>query len=561
MWISSPFESLRQDLRYAARSLRKSPGFVAVVILSLALGIAANSTMFSVINAELYRPLPYHHPDRLMVIWEFEQGRPNSEEGPPIAELVDWNRQNHVFEDIALTSDTEAAPLSRNGEPELVRQQSVTPNFFSVLGVKPALGRVFSKNEMQDRFQTILISDSFWQKRFNRDPTALGKSFDLTGVESTIVGIMPPHFAPFQGDRIDVWVPINPESARYSERQDRGWLMPVGRLKRGVTRDQAQVEMNVIARRLEKAYPKTNQGIRAKVVPLHEVVFGWARRLYPFLGAVGFVLLIACLNVANLLQSRTETRRKEQAVRASLGATRQRMIQKLLAESGLLAFTGGALGIALTYLGIQLFRNLAERFPNSETISIDGRVLLFTLSLSFLTAILFGLAPALQASSPDLNVVIREGDRTRVAGSRGRTRHALAVSEVALAMVLLVGAGLMINTVLRLKHVNPGLDPRNVLIAGINLPEGGKYLARVPGGDMERPSPQVRFFYQELLERVAAAPGVDSVGMMSQMIGGSTFSIMGRPVPAPDRRPGTAFVEVSPAFFHALRIPLKVGLF
>jgi putative ABC transport system permease protein len=227
----------------------------------------------------------------------------------------------------------------------------------------------------------------------------------------------------------------------------------------------------------------------------------------------------------------------------------------------LLAFIGGALGIALTYLGIQLFRSLADGFPNAGTISIDARVLMFTLGLSFLTAILFGLVPALQASSPELNFVIREGDRTRVVGSRGCTRHVLAISEVALAMVLLVGAGLMINTVLHFEHVHPGLDPRNVLIAGINLPEGGKYLARVPGGDMERPSPQVRTFYQQLLERVAAAPGVDFVGMMSQIISGSTFSILGRPVPPPDRRPGTAFVEVSPAFFRTLRIPLKMGRF
>jgi hypothetical protein len=218
-----------------------------------------------------------------MVIWESEQARPNSEEGPPIAELVDWNRQNHVFEDIALTRDVEAAPMARIGQPELIRQQSVTPNFFSVLRVKPALGRVFSKDEMQDRFQTIIISDSFWEKRFSRDPKVIGKSFDLTGVESTIVGIMPPHFAPFQGERIDVWVPINPESARYSERKDRGWLMPVGRLKPGVTRSQAQLEMNLIARRLEQAYPGTNKGIRAKVVPLHEVIFGWAQPSIPFL--------------------------------------------------------------------------------------------------------------------------------------------------------------------------------------------------------------------------------------------------------------------------------------
>jgi putative ABC transport system permease protein len=319
--------------------------------------------------------------------------------------------------------------------------------------------------------------------------------------------------------------------------------------------------MNVIARRLEKAYPKTNKGIRTKVVPLHEAIFGWARTLYPFLGAVGFVLLIACLNVANLLQSRTETRRKEQAVRASLGASRRRIMQQLLVESGLLAFTGGTLGIALTYLGIQLFRTLAGRFPNAASISIDGRVLLFTLGVSFLTAILFGLVPALQASSPNLNLMIRQGDRTRVAGSPGWTRHVLAISEVALAMVLLVGAGLMINTVLHLRQVNPGLDPKNVMIAGINLPEGGKYLARVPGGDNEKPSPQVRAFYQQLLERVALSPGVESVGMLSQMIGGSTFSILGRPVPAPDRRPETPFTEVSPAYFHTLRIPLKKGRF
>jgi putative ABC transport system permease protein len=460
--------------------------------------------------------------------------------------------------------------MARIGEPELIRQQSVTPNFFSVLRVKPALGRVFSKDEMQDRFQTILISDSFWEQRFNRDPKAIGKSFDIGGVESTIVGIMPPHFAPFQGDRIDVWVPINPESARYSERKDRGWLMPVGRLKPGVTRSHAQLEMNLIAHRLEQAYPTINKGIRAKVVPLHEVIFGWARSLYPFLGAVGFVLLIACLNVANLLQSRTETRRKEQALRASLGAGRRRIMQQLLVESGLLAFSGAVIGIGLTYLGIQLFLKLAEGhwvapgglgFPNAHSMGVDGRVLLFTLGLSFVTALLFGSAPALRASNPDLNVVIREGDGTRVAGSRGWTRHSLAISEVALAMVLLVGAGLMINTVLHLKQVNPGLDPRNVLIAGISLPEGGKYLARVPGGDMENPSPLVHTFYQELLERVAAAPGVESVGMLSQMIRGSTFSIMGRPVPAPDRRPETAFTEVSPAFFHTLRIPLKKGRF
>ncbi len=553
------FETLYQDIRYAARSLRKSPGFVAVVVLSLALGVAANSTMFSVIDTEMYRPLPYYQPDRLIVIWETEQGHPEDEEGPPIAEVVDWNRQNHVFEDIALASGTEGQPMGDLGEPELIRAEAATPNFFSVLGVKPELGRAFLKGEIQDRSQTVVISDSFWKRRFGNDPKAIGKSFDIGGVESTVVGIMPPDFAPFHGQKIDMWLPINPESVRYSERKDRGWLMPIGRLKPGVTIAQAQAEMNVIERRLEIAYPKSNTGMRAKVMPLQQAISGWARALYPLLGAVGFVLLIACLNVANLLQSRTETRRKEQAVRASLGAGRWRIMQQLLAESGLLAVLGGALGFSLTLVGIQAFRALAGDFPNAANIGIDGRVLLFTIMLSCVTAILFGAGPALRASKPDLNAVIREGDRTRVAGSRGWTRHGLAVSEVALAMVLLVGAGLMINTVLRLKQVNPGFDASHLMMAGTSLPEGGKYVSRVPGGDMEKTSPLVTAFYRELLESITAIPGVQSAGIMSQNPRGATFSIMGRPVPAAERRPNAANAEVSPSFFETLRVPLKKG--
>ncbi len=562
------FESLYQDVRYAVRSLGRSPGFAVVVIASLALGIAANSTMFSVINAELYRPLPYDDPDRLMVIWETEQAEPGSEEGPPIAELVDWNKQNHVFEDIALASGPEGLRMARGGQPEPIRAQAVTPNFFSVLRVNPALGRVFTKGEIHDLNQTVLISDAFWKRRFGSDPKVIGKTFEIGGVMSTVVGIMPPHFAPFQGERVDGWVPINPESARYSERKDRGWLMPVGRLKPGVTLAQAQAEMNVIEQRLERAYPKSNKGIRAKLVPLHEAIFGWARTLYPFLGAVGFVLLIACLNVANLSQARTETRRKEQAVRASLGAGRRRIMQQLLVESGLLAFLGGALGIGLTFLGIQFFLKLAQGqwvapgglgFPNADSMGVDGRVLLFTLGLCLLTPILFGAGPALRASKADLNAVIRQGDRTRVAGSRGWSRHLLAVSEVALAMLLLVGAGLMINTVLRLKQVDPGVDTKNVMVGGTSLPEGGKYVERVPGGDMEKTSPLVTLFYQHLLESITGQPSIEAVGTMSQMIRGITFSILGRPAPAPERRPEAAYAEASPSLFHTLRIPLKKG--
>jgi predicted permease len=551
---------LAQDVRYAMRQLRRSPGFLAVVVLSLALGIGANSTIFSVLNAVLYRPMPYDHPERLVAIWETQQGHPDSTQAPPIAELNDWKRQNHVFEDIALTSQSERSTLSGMGEAEPIRVQDVTPNFFSVLGVKPVLGRIFLPDEMQDTTQTVIISSSFWKRKFNSDPGTLGKTFAVQGVVSTVVGVMPAGFAPFYGGRIDLWQPINPESSRYSERIDH-WLMPVGRLKPGVTLAQAQVEMDLIARRLEESYPATNKGVGEKLVSLHQELFaGWGKDIYPLFGAVAFVLLIACVNVANLLQSRTEVRRKEYALRAALGSGRRRLIQQLLAESGLLALFGGGLGIFLTFAGIELFRKLAGEFPNSGDIKVDGQVLLFTLGVSMLTAFLFGLAPAIQASRPNLNLALREGEGRTSTASHGFVRHSLAVAEVALAMVLLVGAGLMINTMLRMHQIDPGFDPKNVTSMSIQLPEGGKYLARVPGSDLERPLPLVEAFCQRALERVTTLPGVVSAGLIS---GGPTeglsFSVLGHPAPPPDHRPEALRSVVSASVFHTLKIPLRKG--
>ncbi len=560
----SPFDTLWSDLRYAARTLLKNPSFITVVILSLALGIAANSTIFSVLNAVLYRPMPYKQPDRLVVIWETEQGHPDAQQAPPIAESVDWKKQNQVFEDIALTSFTESNNLSGIGEAETIHVQYVTPNFFGILGVNPVLGRVFLAEEMQEHVQSVLISTPFWKSHFNGDPKVLGRTFNIEGVVSTVVGVMPPGFAPFYGGKMDVWEPINPESARYSQRIDH-WLMPIARLKPGVTVEQAQVEMDVIARRLEAEYPATNKGIGKKVSLLHQDLYGgFGQYLYPLLGAVAFVLLIACVNVANLMQSRTETRRKEYALRVSLGAGRRRLIQQLLTESGLLGLMGGALGILLTYLGIYLFLKLAGEFPNSESIRVDGRVLLFTLAISLISAFLFGLIPALSASRPDLNAVLREGERKMGSGSRRFARHALAVSEVALAMVLLVGAGLMINTILHLQNVNPGFDTSHVLTMNIKLPEGGKYLERVPGGDLEKPLPAVTAYYQRLIEEVSALPGVESAAVISRVPlygvpGNYTFSILGHPAPPPDNRPRAGYEEVSPSVFTTLKIPLKKG--
>src|ERR1700681_1068922 len=564
MRIIAPFETIWADVRFTARSLLKNLGFLAVVILSLALGIAANSTIFSVMDALLYRPLPYPAPEKLVVIWETEQAHPDSRNAPPIAELLDWQKQNHAFEDIALVSFNDRASVAGLGEPRQLHTQYVTPNFFSLLGAKPVMGRVFLATEAQDHAQTILISHEFWQRELNSDPQVLGKSFTIEGVVSTIVGVVQPRFAPFFGERIDLWVPINPGSSRYSARIDH-WLMPVGRLKAGVTLAQAQTEMEVIERRLEQEYPATNKGVSAKVFPLHEDLFRFAGpALYPLFGAVAFVLLIACVNVANLLQFRTETRRKEYALRSSLGAGRRRLIQQLLTESGILALSGGLLGTGLTYAGIKLLLALGGDFPNASEVGVDGRVLLFTLSISLLTAILFGLAPAIQASRPNLNVVLREGERKTTTGAGRRARHALAIAEVSLATVLLVGAGLMINTMLHLQRVNPGFDASHELTMHFQLPEGGKYVERVPGGDMEKVLPSVTAFYQRLLEKTGALPGVESASLIGALPTRCcpefySFAILGHPAPSPESRPQAGYSEVSPGIFNTLKIPLVKG--
>jgi putative ABC transport system permease protein len=564
MKIVEAFENIWIDAVHGTRSLLKSPGFLVVVVLSLALGIAANSTIFSVLDAVLYRPLPYPEQQKLVVIWQTEKTHPNYKEAPPIAESIDWKKQNHVFEDISLSSNNDAAIVSGIGEPRPLRVEYVTPNFFSMLGVTPVLGRIFSAEEAQERAQTIVISSSFWKRQFNGDPQVLGKSFTIEGIVSTIVGVMPEGFTPFFGQSIDLWQPINPENARYSGRIDH-WLRPIARLKPGVTMAQAQLEMDVIARRLEQEYPVTNKGLGKRLVSLHEDLFGWARSaLYPLLGAVAFVLLIACVNVANLLQFRTETRRKEYALRVSLGAGRQRLIQQLLTESALLALSGGLLGVGLTYAGIKLFLALAGDFPNASSVVLDWRVLLFTLMVCLLTAILFGLGPAIQASRPDLNLVLREGERKMTTSSGRLARHGLAVAEVALAMVLLVGAGLMINSILRLQRVNPGFDANNVLSMEFQLVEGGKYLQRIPGGDMEKALPGVTAFYQRLLEKVSALPGVESAALIGALPSRCcsefwSFSILGHAAPAPENRPQAGYSEASAGIFSTLRIPLLKG--
>jgi putative ABC transport system permease protein len=564
MSTSEFFETLWADMKFAARSLRKSPGFLAVVVLSLALGIAANSTIFSVMDALLYRPLPYPQPQNLVVIWQTDQAHPDSLNAPPIAENVDWNKQNHVFEDISLSSFTDRAIVSGISTPRPLATQYVTPDFFDMLGAKPILGRIFAADEQQDLTQTIVISSPFWKREYSGDPHVLGKTLNIEGIVSTIVGVMRPGFTPFYGYPIDIWQPINPANKRYNARFDH-WLMPVGRLKPGVTVAQAQADMDVIAQRLAQDYPATNKGLGEKVIPLQQDLYrGAGSALYPLLGAVAFVLLIACVNVANLMQFRTETRRKEYALRMSLGAERGRLIRQLLTESALLAFAGGLLGAILTFAGIRVFLALAEDFPNADSITLDGRVLIFTLGVSLVTAILFGLAPSLRASRPDLNAVMRESERKTTSAASRLARHALVISEVALAMVLLVGAGLMINTILHLKRVDPGFDYHRLLAVDFQLPEGGKYLERVPGGDMERTLPTATLFYTRLLENAGALPGVESSALIGAMptrccAERYTFSILGHPAPPPDDRPHAGYSEISAGIFHTMKVPLIKG--
>lgn len=571
-WIFTWVETLWRDVRYAARTLAKNPGFAAVVIFSLALGIGANTAVFSAMNTLLLRALPYEHPETLATIWSTQKPDPGADGLPPVAEVADWNKQNQVFTDIAAVGMTMTATLTGIGEPGPVLVQSATQNFFDLVGVRPSLGRVFRAEESQQQSQTVVISNAFWRRGFNSDPNLLGKTFRIDGVVSTVVGVMPAGFTGFapwyapgaEGKPTEVWRPIDPESARNAKRSDH-WNMPVARLKPGVSIAQAQVEMDVIALGMEQAYPESNKGVGEKVISLSDTLYKDAGdKLYPLFGAVGFVLLIGCVNVANLMLSRTESRRREYSVRASLGASRRRLMQQLLAETGLLTLVGGSFGILLSFWGTRLMRAITQGVPDAESIRINGRVLLFAAGLSVLTALLFGLAPAIRHARPDLNDALREGESRTSTGKRGRARYLLVISEIALAMVLLVGAGLMINSMLRMLLPSPGFDAANVLTMAVNFPETeGKYLEKIPGTDMNRVSPKVAAFHQQLIERVAAMPGVESVGMISIIpplgAGSKSFSILGHPAPSPGDRPVGYFNEVSPSYFRAMRIPLRKG--
>ena len=545
---------LWQDLRYGLRVLLKNPGFTAVAVVALALGIGANSAIFSVVNTVLLRPLPYKEPDRLLMVWEDRTKRGYPRDTPAAANFVDWRDQNQVFEGMAAVA-SQSFNLTGDGEPERLDGRRVSASFFPLLGVEPLLGRAFLPEEDRPGGNgVVVLSHGLWQRRFGGDAKVVGKTLTLNGQGYEVVGVMPPHFQ-FPSREDELFVPIA-LSQQEAANRGRHYLQVVARLKPGVTLPQAQAEMNTISARLQQQYPNSNTDLGVALVPLHEQLVGDIKpALLVLLGAVGFVLLVACANVANLMLARAASRQKEIAIRVSLGASRARLIRQFLTESLLLAALGGGVGLLLSLWGVNLLKAfIPENISQARAITIDARVLGFTLLVSLLTGLIFGLAPATQASSFNLNETLKEGGRDSSGGSRGRRlRGLLVVAEVAISLVLLIGAGLLINSFLRLRGVDPGFRADNLLTMGIVLPE-----LKYP--DQARRSA----FYTELIRRVEALPGVKSAAvtnwiplvMQGDSIG---FSIEGRPDAGPGQRPSVVTRVTSPEYFRTMGIQLLRG--
>jgi len=485
-----------QDLRYAARMLVKNPGFTAVAVIALALGIGANTAIFSVVNTVLLRPLPYKDPERLVMVFEDSSKHGFPRDVPTSANYLDWRDQNQVFDSMAAIAG-DSFNLTGVGDPERILGYRVSASLFPMLGISPQLGRWFTPDEDQAGANRVAImSHRLWQRRFAGDPNIVGKPLTLNGRSVTIVGIMPADFR-FHTQEDELWVPIafSPEEQK---NRSTHYLDVMARLKPGVTLSQAQAEMSTIASRLTQQYPDTNTDVGSEVVRLHEHMVGDIRpSLLILLGAVGLVLLIACVNVANLLLARAAVRQREIALRVALGASRWRLIRQFLTESVLLGVLGGVVGLLLAVAGLKLLTAfIPPSIPQVKNISIDPRVLGFTILVSLLTGLIFGLAPAIQWSSLSPNETLKEGGRDPVAGRGNRIRGSLVVAEVAISLVLLIGAGLLINSFLRLRNVDPGFRSDNLLTMRVSLPQS-KYAQQT----------QRAAFYNEGKRRLGGVPG------------------------------------------------------
>ena len=545
---------LLQDLRFGIRMLLKNPGFTIVAIIALALGIGANTAIFSVVNTVLLRPLPYKNPERLVMVWEENSKQGFPRDTPAAANYIDWRDQNHVFESMSAMTDV-SFNLTGTGEPERIDGHRVSGNLFQLLGVEPQLGRAFLPEE--DRAganHVVILSHGLWQRRFGSDPAIVGRPINLDGQSYAVVGVMPKGFE-FPSRTDQLWVPIA-FTSKEAEQRGNHYLAVIARMKPGISLENAQAEMTTIAKRLEQQYPQTNTSIGAVITPLQEYLVGDIKpALLILLGAVAFVLLIACANVANLLLARAAVRQKEIALRLALGASRFRMTRQFLTESVLLSALGGGIGLVLAIVGLNVLKRfIPPNISQVHAIGIDTKVLLFTIVVSIVTGLLFGLAPATQMASANLNDTLKEGGRDAAGGHHGnRIRGFLIISEVAVSFLLLIGAGLLINSFVRLRHVDPGFRAENLLAMKIALPQT-RY------ADKQHRT----IFFDELLRRVGALPGVASAAVATDLPLTSTgnsvgVSIEGRADPAPDRVPIVITRVVSPEYFKTMSIPLLQG--
>jgi putative ABC transport system permease protein len=550
-------ETLWHDLRFAARTLVKKPGFTFVLVLALALGIGANTAIFSVVNAVLLRPLPYKDAERLVWIWGTNPKNDIEHETASLPDYHDWKQQAESFEEMGAWGNSRIT-LTGDGEPERFDAAYVTAGFFDVLGAQAALGRTFTPDEDKPgNDKVIIISHALWQRRFGADPKLIGKTVLVNGGPCQVVGVMPADFKhpnPEANKRVEIWQPLGVDYLKAGRRGD--YLNVIARLKPNVSIEQGRSELVTIAAQLERQYPDTNTGWSTIVLPLHERFVGDVRPvLIVLLGAVGFLLLIACANVANLLLAKAAARQKEMAIRTALGARRWRIIRQLLTESVLLAVVGGAFGLLLAIWGIDALVALSPgNIPRLSEIRLDGRVLLFTFGISLITGVLFGLFPALQAANPNLNETLKEGGRgTTESGRSGRARRALVVAEIALALVPLVGAGLMVKSFVRLQDVNPGFNPERVLAVEVYLPR-----------TTYKEGQQATTFYRELLTKVQNLPGVEAASAIDTLPlsgGGAVygFSVEGHPLQPTDNTPDAEYRVVTPEYFETMSIPLLRG--